>query len=167
MTKTVKSVTSHIMLRGFKRTMALSQKFRSARWCFALLVIAGCQSVPKPDQFFQPVSLEERSIQTRIYATDDEVKILGACADLLLDNGFQIREVDSRLGWIVASKTKQIQNVPHWILANVVTRQVRGGSEAVAVRVIFYQWQKVDDPDSYQEFFSKLSKALFLEAQQI
>lgn len=156
------------MLRDFERAMNLFRKFYSVWGCCVLLVIAGCQTLPKSEEFFQPVSLEERSIQTRIYPTDDEVKILSACADLLLDNGFQIKEVESRLGWIDASKIKQIQYVGLFgAHASVVTRHVRGRSGAVAVRVIFHHRGKVEDPVIYQEFFLKLSQAILLEAQQI
>ena len=143
-------------------------------WGFAaVLVIAGCQSVP--DGFFQPVSLSERLKQTRVYRTDDEIKVLSACSELLLDNGFRIAEVESRLGWIDANKYR--------VRASVVTRPLKGRSGAVAVRVIFHYrekppffpppdkgaqfWTRVDDAAIYYEFFSKLSKALYLEAQRI
>lgn len=143
-------------------------KFNLVWGCCVLLVIAGCQTVPKSEEFFQPVSLEERSIQTRIYPTDDEVKILSACVDILLDNGFQIKEVESRLGWIDASKIKHIQYGGLFgARASVVTRHIRGRSGAIAVRVIFHHKGKVKDPAIYQEFFLKLSQAIFLEAQQI
>ena len=148
--------------------MNIFRKLKFVGGCWVLLVIAGCQTVPKYEQFFQPVSLKERSIQTRIYPTDDEVKILSACTDLLLDNGFRIKEIESRLGWIDASKIKQIQYVgPFGAHASVVTRHVRGRSGAIAVRVIFHHRGKVKDPAIYQEFFLRLSQAIFLEAQQI
>ena len=161
-------MTSHIMLHVFKRTMNLLWKYNIIWGCCVLLAIAGCQTVPKYEEFFQLVSLEERSIQTRIYQTDDEIKILSACTDLLLDNGFRIKEVESRLGWIDASKIKHIQYVGLFrAQASVVTRHIRGRSGAIAVRVIFHHQGKVEDPAIYQEFFLKLSQAIFLEAQQI
>jgi hypothetical protein len=129
----------------------------------------GCQTLPKPEDFFQPVSLQERTMQTRLFATDDEAKLLGACADLLLDNGFQIKEAESRLGWINAYKVKRLhsQAMPRWVSATVVARQVRIPPGTVAVRVIFRTGAMVKDPAVYQEFFLKLSQAVFIEAQQI
>ncbi len=62
--------------------------------------------------------------------------------------------------------------------ACVVTRPVGEKNESIAVRVTFQRtvWntqgqisrqEAMKDPAQYQEFFSKLSKALFLEAQEI
>jgi hypothetical protein len=114
-------------------------------------------------------------MQTRIYPTNDEIYILKACAELLLDNEFQVKEAESRLGWIDASKFKVVQNLNFYAFVNVsvVTLPVQGRSGAIAVRVIFYQVtpgqgiSMVKELAIYQEFFVKLSKALFLEAQQI
>ena len=93
---------------------------------------------------------------------------MNACADLLLDNGFRIRDVESRLGWIDASKMKVIQYQGFYgAHASVVTRRVSGRPGAIAVRVIFHRFEKVDDPAVYQEFFLKLSQAVFIEAQEL
>ena len=153
----------------------LFRKFTFFWCCLILLVFAGCQTTPKPVDFLNPVSLKERQIQTRIYPSDDEVHILKVCADLLLDNAFQIKEVESRLGWIDANKFKVAQNpnFSAFVFVSVVTRPVHGRPGAIAVRVIFNQAamgqgiSAVKDPAIYQEFFSRLSKALFLEALQI
>ena len=82
--------------------------------------------------------------------------------------GFRIEEVESRLGWIDAIKIKVVQYQGIFgARASVVTRKVRGRPDAVAVRVIFYCRGKVEDPAIYQEFFLKLSQAVFLEAEQL
>lgn len=165
----------HIILRVFELKMIRFRKFTLLWGFLVLLVFAGCQTVPKPEGFFHPVSLEERQMQTRIYPSNDEVHILKVCSDLLLDNAFQIKEAESRLGWVDASKFKvvQILNFSAFVYVSVVTRPVQGRSGAIAVRVIFHQVKPgqgiitVKDPAIYQEFFAQLSKALFLEAQQI
>lgn len=62
--------------------------------------------------------------------------------------------------------------------ASVVTRPVGEGGRRMAVRVTFQRivWnnrgqiskqERLNEPESYQEFFSKLSKAVFLEAHEI
>ena len=155
------------MLRSFKRAMTFSRKFAAVWGCGLLLAVAGCQSTPKPEDFFEPVTLEERTIQTRLFETDEEIMILNACADLLLDNGFQIGEVESRLGWVGAFKVQQFQGMFRRVAASIVTRKVPGRPGVVSVRVIFYDWLRVEDPAVYQEFFIKLSQAVFLEAQPI
>jgi len=139
----------------------------SALWGFVLLVVAGCQSAPKPEDFFHPVSLEQRQFQSRIFETGDEVEVLAVCAAVLQDNGFQIDEAESRLGLLVSSKVKMINGTINGIGVSIVTHRVQRRSGAVGVRVTFHHLGVVNDPSIYQEFFSRLSKALFLEAQQI
>jgi hypothetical protein len=62
--------------------------------------------------------------------------------------------------------------------ASVITRPVGEENSSIAVRVTFQRivWdtenrvskaEALKDPEQYQEFFSKLSKALFLEAHEI
>ena len=175
MAKQVKSVILHIILRVSELKMVLIRKFCILFSYGVLLVIVGCQTLPKPEEFFHPVSLKERQMQTRIYLSNDDVHILKVCTDLLLDNKFQIREAESRLGWIDASKLKVAHNL-HFsasVYVSVVTRPVQGRSGAIAVRVIFHQVKPgqgvimVKNLAIYQEFFADLSKALFLEAHQI
>lgn len=62
--------------------------------------------------------------------------------------------------------------------ASVITRPIGEDGEYVAVRVTFQRivWntqglvtksESLNDPEIYQEFFGKLSKSIFLEAQEI
>jgi len=140
--------------------------------------------------------MERRHLQTRVFRTNDEKHILGACAGLLQDLGFSIDETESGLGLIVASKERSAvetgQVVGAFFLtllsgtsvaydkyqrmrACVVTRRLPKG---IAVRVTFQRvvWntrnqitrrEGLFNRKFYQEFFGKLSKAVFLEAQDI
>ena len=140
-------------------------------------------------------SLQERQIQTRRFATSDEEKIQRASAEVLQDLGFQIDESESRLGVIVASKTRKAGNVGgivravlagdllrvyrptqglQRIRASLVTRPA--GSADIAVRITFQRliWNSdnallaiegINDAELYQEFFDRLSQSVFLTAQ--
>ena len=144
----------------------------------------------------RPQSLEWRQRSTRRFSTRDEKQILAASAGLLQDLGFTIDNSESDLGLIVASKDRTAiqggqvagkvamaiffwKNVPidrnQKFRASVVTHP--SGNE-IAVRVTFQRivWndrnevsklELLDDPKMYQEFFKKLSQAVFLEAHQI
>ncbi|MFG0252082.1 MAG: hypothetical protein ACF8NJ_04325 [Phycisphaerales bacterium JB038] len=143
-----------------------------------------------------PQTLETRQLQTRKYETTDEAEILSACAGLLQDLGFNLDASETKLGLIVGSKSRDATeagqvvgavvvaalfgvNTPvdshQTIRASIVTRPVY---EATAVRVTFNRvvWntdgrvsrlEALDDAEMYQGFFEKLSKAVFLEAQEI
>jgi hypothetical protein len=164
----------------------------------AVLLMTGCQTIPKDALSLSPESLAQRQIQTRKYATTDEAQVLAACAGLLQDLGFNLDESETKLGVISASKMRsavsagQITAAILFALlgapmptdkeqkmrASVITRPAGDRGEHIAVRVTFQRivWntqnhvttsESLTDPKIYQEFFDKLSKSMFLEAQEI
>jgi hypothetical protein len=152
----------------------------------------GCGSaVPPAALRLPPTTLQERQIQTRRFATPNEATIQQASAQVLQDLGFQIEESESRLGLIVASKTRDA-SVASRLLRTVLPRvlplptdrlqQIRASlatrpaGSAVAVRITFQCLVRdrdsrlstvaaVRDPAIYQEFFDRLSQSVFLAAQ--
>ena len=150
--------------------------------------------VPPDALSLQPEALALRRLQTRRFETGDEKEILRASLGVLQDLGFEIDESETKLGVLVGSKdrdaTDPVQitgrivigvfgggDVPidrnQKIRASLVTR-VTSAHESV-VRVTFQRtvWddtgnisrlESLENPELYQEFFSKLSKSLFLEA---
>jgi len=157
--------------------------------------ITGCQTIPKDalTLSLEAKVLAQRQIQTRKYQTPDEAKILAACAGLLQDMGFNIDESETKLGLISSSKLRSANNTGQIIVdlltgvpaeriqkmrACIVTRPVGENGEYVAVRVTFQRivwdiegnvtrYESLTDPKIYQEFFDKLSKAVFLESQEL
>jgi hypothetical protein len=141
-------------------------------------------------------TLEIRQQSTRRFATTDEQKILAAAAALLQDLGFTIDKSEVDLGLIVASKDRSAvegrqvagkvavailfqADVPietkQKFRASVVTKPT---NREVVVRVTFQRivWnergqvtrlERLHDPKEYQEFFEKLSKSVFLDAQEL
>ena len=157
----------------------------------------GCASqIPKNALAMRPQSLEWRQRSTRRFSTTNEKQILAASAGLLQDLGFIIENSESDLGLIVGSVDRtaveggQVTgkvfvflllrvDVPidrnQKVRASIVTHP--SGNE-IAVRVTFQRivWndrnnisklELLDYPQMYQEFFKKLSEAVFLEAHQI
>ncbi|UCC31611.1 MAG: hypothetical protein JSU86_04895 [Phycisphaerales bacterium] len=144
----------------------------------------------------RPHTLEHRQRSTRRFQTTDEKRILSACAGVLQDLGFTLEGSESEVGLIVASKDRSAveagqvaakvfmatlfgADVPidrnQKFRASIVTHPSGG---EIAVRVTFQRivWndygqisclELIEDPEVYQEFFDKLSKAVFLEAHEI
>lgn len=140
--------------------------------------------------------LEFRQRSTRRFLTENEELILSGCAGVLQDLGFTIVDSETDLGFILATKDRTAveggqvagkvlvaillrADVPidrnQTFRVSIVTRSA--GSET-AVRVTFQRivWndrnqvsklEPIEEPEVYQEFFDRLSKSVFLEAQQL
>lgn len=161
------------------------------------LIVSGCaQTIPKEALQLRPESMQLRQLQTRSFDTGDEKKLLTAGASVLQDLGFAIDESETKLGVIVGSKDRDAMEAGQVagavmmavlfgvampidqnqkIRASLVTRPT---SKKTNLRVTFQRvvWntqgqisrtESIEDEKIYQEFFEKLSKAVFLEANEI
>lgn len=136
-------------------------------------------------------------MQSRKYESTNEIRLLSACSGVLQDLGFILVESDTDLGLIGGSKTRSAHDLKQKVAAvavgvllwsyfptdkeqmfraSVTTRPA--GTTHIVVRVTFQRvvWNAADDitkreslkePEMYREFFDRLSKAIFLEDQQI
>lgn len=165
-----------------------------------ILGLAGCQTIPKDALKLKPESLQERTLQTRMYENITEVDILSASAGVIQDLGFNIDESETKLGIIVGSKERDATESGQ-VAAAIFVALLGGGSMAIDknqklrlslvvrptqennekkhfVRVTFQRivWntrnqvtriEGLKEPEMYQEFFDRLSKAVFLEGHKI
>jgi hypothetical protein len=152
--------------------------------------------IPPDALALRPQTMQLRQLQSRRFSTGDEKLILAACVALLQDLEFTLEETSSDLGLVVASKSRSAvetgQEVAAVIVAilggkaatdkdqrfraSVVTR-LSEDRKSVGVRVTFQRtvWngeqrithnEALENPEFYQIFFEKLSKAVFLEANE-
>jgi hypothetical protein len=142
-------------------------------------------------------NLAQRRLETRRFDTNDESRILQSSLALLQDLGFSVDESESRLGVIVASKRRDatdaasiigsiaasvffddeiVYDSTQTIRASLVTRPLSANGTAVRItfqrtvwdnRGVISRSETIHEPAIYQEFFSKLSKSVFLDAQGI
>ncbi len=164
---------------------------------FVSLAFSACETIPKEALQLRGPTLETRRMQSRKFDSKDEKKVLMACGSLLQDLGFNITESDGNSGLVVGQKDRSAVeagqviakiliaglgggNMPidknQRLKASIVTRPVDGKS--ISVRVTFQRYvfnelnqmtraEPLNDPKQYQEFFEKLSKSLFLNAQNL
>lgn len=163
-----------------------------------LLPLVSCKSgIPKDALTFSPTSLADRQLESRVYETTDEKKLLSASAALLQDLGFQLDESEVPLGVIIASRDRDVTDAGQVagavamailfgvatpvdknqkVIASLTTKPI--DSKRTAIRIVFQHmvWNTqnqlvknecIKDAQIYQDFFSKLSKSVFLEAQGI
>lgn len=162
-----------------------------------LPMMVGCnQTIPKSALQLSPESMELRQLQTRSFDTSNEKKLLTAGASVLQDLGYSIDESETALGVIVGSKDRDATEAGQ-VAAAVLVAALGGGAMAIDknqkiraslitnktkkgtnLRVTFQRivWnsygqvsktQSIEQPEIYQEFFEKLSKAVFLDAHEI
>ncbi|MCX8043969.1 MAG: hypothetical protein N3B18_07595 [Desulfobacterota bacterium] len=175
--------------------MRQPNNFLQFSFVFFCCFILSCQTIPHDALKLSPESLAERQLQTRVFETNDEKMILSACAALLQDLGYQIDESETSLGVILASRDRDVTDPAQVagavamailfgvatpidknqkVFASLTTRPL--DEKRIAVRIIFQHmvWNTqnqlvknecIHDAKIYQEFFSKLSKSVFLEAQ--
>ena len=162
--------------------------------CFLL---AACQTgIPRETLMLSPESIADRQLQTRVFETKDELQLLTASAALLQDTGFTIDESEVKCGVIIGSRERNVTEAgdvmlslflsaffvpPSYaktqrVLATLVTNPL--DNKKMAVRITFQHmvWdqkgeliknERLNEPEIYQEFFSKLSKSVFLTAHEI
>ncbi|MCK4988061.1 MAG: hypothetical protein KAS40_21150 [Desulfobacterales bacterium] len=164
---------------------------------FIVFSLAACRTgIPKEALMLSPESLKDRQLQTRIFETDNEESLLTAAAAVLQDTGFTIEDSETECGLIVFSRDRDVTdyrevmqsialmfvgiNHPHAktqkVLASLVTKPLDNKRIAVRITFLHIVWNKdnvvmkkerLNDFEIYQEFFSKLSKSVFLVAHEI
>ncbi len=84
---------------------------------WAVILVAGCQSVP-PHVFLQtPELLQQRQLETRRYDGIKEPDLLSACANVLQDLGFQLENSETKLGVLTAVKQRGATDAGEVILS--------------------------------------------------
>jgi hypothetical protein len=102
-----------------------------------------------------------RAEQTRTFDTADRLATLRAVVATLQDLGFVVDKADDVLGTVSGTK------LAGYSLRMTVTVRPHGATQVLVRASAQYNITAVSDPAPYQQFFSALSKSLFLAANQI
>lgn len=142
----------------------------SRRWHLLTLLLcatlAGCAG-PAPDITGSGSQLATRQIQTRDYDTLDKSLTLRSVVATLQDLGFTIDTADRTLGTITGTRIYYEGDYKHFTMRMTVTVRDKEGKR-VSVRANARLNDKaIDDPLTYQDFFSALDKAMFLTLQKV
>lgn len=105
--------------------------------------------------------LQLRKIQSRSFATGDVPKTLRSVMATLQDLGFVIDKSDSNFGTVTATK------LSGYNLVMTVTIRQRSPKEVVVRANAQFNLKAVSKAEPYQDFFTSLSKAMFLDAQDV
>ena len=162
-----------------------------------VLFLVACGGIPKDALQFNIDTLADRQLQTRKFDIKDEKALILAGAGVLQDMGYAIDESETKLGVVVGSKNRDATSgaqvagavvlallgggstpidKTQLIRASLITRTSDSGSILLRVTIQRTVWntqneitkiEAIKDPEIYKEFFEKLSKSAFLEAQEI
>ena len=104
-----------------------------------------------------------RSIQARVFDTTDQNRMLRTIIATLQDLEFILDDADADLGTVTGTKRHANFNV----LRLTVSVRPRGDRQLMVRTSAQYNRTTIEDPEPYQQFYSALSKSLFLDAQQV
>jgi hypothetical protein len=105
--------------------------------------------------------LETRKMQTRSFETGDVQKTLRSVIATLQDLGFVIDKSDSNFGTVTATKLSGYN-----LTMTVTIRQ--NSPKTVTVRAnAQFNLKAISKPEPYQNFFTSLSKSMFLDAHEV
>ena len=125
-----------------------------------LLMLAGCAAQTAAITAGGS-QVELRQMQTREYDTLDKRGTLRSVVATLQDLGFVIDKADYDLATISATKLQDYE-----IRMTVIVREREGDRLAVRANARFNE-KPIEDPKSYQDFFTALDKAMFLTLHQV
>lgn len=128
----------------------------------SLIGLSGCQTTSSSQLLKANQSqVQTRHIQTRAFNTTDKNKTLRTVISTLQDLGFVVDKADEVLGSVSATKLDGYQ------LRMTVTVRPRGQTQLLVRANAQYNLTAVEDPEIYQDFFTALSKSMFLTAHNV
>lgn len=126
-----------------------------------LVIVAGCQYTARDLLESDESQLQIRRIQTRAFETTDREKTLRTVIATLQDLGFVVDNADYTLGSISSTKLN------YYALRMTVTVRPRGTTQLSVRANARFNVTPVLEPEPYQQFFSALARAMFLEAHEV
>ena len=133
-----------------------------------IIFLSGCTTIPD-DAVLGNASqqLKLRSIQSRVYETTDKNAVLRNVISTLQDLEFLIESADLGTGTVSARKFSKEGFQENTDLKITVSVQPKGRKSMTVRANAEYNKKLVEDPVPYQNFFTALSKSLFLSGKLV
>ena len=167
-------------------------KFALIRSMLVLIVTLGSGCTPTHIEP-QKTQLEIREMQTRTYTSKDLKLVMKAVINALQDEGYIIKGADKELGFITASKEIDVQNSSEVFWAQFfqgaaarysknslveASANISEFGKETKVRMVFQikiidnfgapvDARLLEDYKTYQDFFTKVDKSIFIERERL
>jgi len=129
---------------------------------FLIVTLSGCATPAVRALEMNESQVKLRSIQTRAFDTTDKKKMMQTVISTMQDLDFVIDKADFMLGSVTGSKF-----LGYAVVTMTVIVRTRGEKQLLVRANAQYGIKSVEDPLTYQDFFTSLEKAIFLTAQQV
>jgi len=126
------------------------------------VMVAGCATTATKALESDASAVRLRSMQTRAFDTIDKKKMMQTVISTMQDLEFVIDKADLTLGSVTGTKFVKQASV-----TMTVTVRAKGDKQLLVRANAQHGIKSVDDPATYQDFFTALEKAIFLTAQQV
>ena len=133
-----------------------------------IIFLSGCTTIPD-DAVLGNASqqLKLRSIQSRVYETTDKNAVLRNVISTLQDLEFLIESADLGTGTVSARKFAMKGLGEYTNLKITISVQPKGTRSLTVRANAEYNNKLLEDPVPYQNFFTALSKSLFLSGKLV
>ncbi|MFA5160073.1 MAG: hypothetical protein WC484_06170 [Candidatus Omnitrophota bacterium] len=138
------------------------------RFCFTIFLItatallAGCATSQKQILATNQSQVALRSIQSRAFDTTDKKLMLRSVINTMQDLDFLIQDSSLDLGTVTGQKFHGMIVVKMSVMV-----KERNAKQLLVRANVEYGIKAVEDPKTYQDFFTALEKSVFLTAQQV
>ena len=160
---------------------------------FFIMIVLFSYGCAPTETIPEKTQLQIRELQTRTYQTDDVKMVLKAMLNVLQDDGYIVKNTNTDLGFLSATKEIDIENrgealLSTFLLGNQASWKKNALIEATAnvssfnkecrVRVNFQvkvmdnkggvrEVKPIDDVKHYEDFFSKVDKGIFIQKENL
>ena len=151
--------------------------------------ITGCATSGGPQQ----TQLQIREFQTKAYETNNTKMVMKALLNVLQDDAFIVKEANTELGFMTASKEIDVESKGSAFVATLfmgsnakwkknsiieATANISEFGTQTRVRMIFQtktmdnkggvvEVKQIQDEQYYQDFFAKVDKGIFIEKEKL
>ena len=126
------------------------------------ITLAGCVATTHKAFRTDESQVELRNMQTRAFDTTDKKKMMQTIISTMQDLDFVIDKADVMLGAVTGTKFSKSAYI-----TMTVTVRPRGEKQLLVRVNAQHGITAVKDAETYQDFFTSLSKSIFLTAHQI